>query len=454
MMGIQNIIDRFKQTLDQYRKDIRGVTAVAFALAIPIVVGTAGMAVDVSMAYMVKQRLGHALDSAALAAAAAASDGEDIQAKVETFLNINYPAEKIGAAYNLQVTEVGSDISVSANAYFETYFMRILGLDVFEVYEEAVVAREITGLEVVMVLDVTGSMSSNNNIAALRTAAGNFVDILFERTMYEDAVKIGMVPYTATVNVGPYGLGYDPDGNSYGEPFVNNPSNLVFDQGQKTQWWGCVNALDYPYDTMDSDSSTMWDMYRFTFIGSSNYYYRSNYQYYDSRYGPNYICNKSYIVPLTGDQEYLHENIDALYPDGYTHGNLGMVWGYRVISPEEPFTEGAPWDDGEWKKAVLMMTDGNNTMNSHYTAYGPYLWHSIGVSDLNERFAETCEAMKDRGITVYTVTFTSNLSSSTKNYYKNCATDESKYFDAPGQEDLVSAFETISRELSNIHLKE
>ncbi len=453
-MSIKTRIKRCQKLFDWYRKDVRGVTAVAFALAIPVVVGTAGMAVDVSMAYMVKQRLGHALDSAALAAAAAASDGVDIQAKVQTFFDINYPPDKIGAAYNLQVTENGSDIEVSADAYFDTYFMRFLGINTLNVHQEATVAREITGLEVVMVVDVTGSMATNNNIQALRTASTNFVDILFSRTMFEDAVKIGIVPYTATVNVGPYGLGYDPDGGVYDDPFVNNPDNLVFDQSQKTQWWGCVTAQDYPDDTIDSDSSWMWDMYRFTFIGSSNYYYRSNYEYYDRSYGPNYICNKSYIVPLTSNQDYLHESINDFYPDGYTHGNLGMVWGYRVISPEAPFTEGADWEDNDWKKAVLMMTDGNNTMNSHYTAYGPYRWHSIGVTDLNERFAETCEAMKEQGITIYTVTFTSSLNSTTKQYYKECATDESKYFDAPGQADLIKAFETISRELSNIHLKE
>ena len=93
-------------------------------------------------------------------------------------------------------------------------------------------------------------------------------------------------------------------------------------------------------------------------------------------------------------------------------------------------------------------------MHPNYSAYGPTDDHSISGNDINTKFAEVCESMKDEGIIIYTVTFTGSINSTTKDYYRECATDETKYYDAPGQSDLVEAFQSISRELSNLYLKQ
>ena len=53
----------FRSIIDFLRLT-HGALSVAFALAIPVVVGSAGFAVDLSMAHMVKQRLSHAIDAA------------------------------------------------------------------------------------------------------------------------------------------------------------------------------------------------------------------------------------------------------------------------------------------------------------------------------------------------------------------------------------------------------
>ena len=154
----------------------------------------------------------------------------------------------------------------------------------------------------------------------------------------------------------------------------------------------------------------------------------------------------------TSEQQVLLDAVNNMDAEGFTLGNYGMVWGWRVISPEEPFTEGSEYSDNLWKKAVLMMTDGVNTMNHAYTAYGRTDQHSVTPGDLNDRFAEICTAMKQQEIIIYTVTFYSGVDDATKNYYRQCATDETKYFDAPSQNDLIEVFEQISRELSNLHI--
>ena len=439
-----------------------GASAVIISLTMPAILGSMGMAIDTGQIYLAKKRLEHAIDAAALAAAGSSSltEAEVIQ-RVKDFIAANYTDNELGEIIDIVVTIGDDNLVVSASVSVNTIFLSILGINSAEASTDTKVVREVRGLEVMMVLDVTGSMSTNNNIAALRTAATNFVDILYDRSSDDDTIKIGMVPYSSAVNVGPYGIGLTPDGDTYGDPFVTAPNSdrymsdsddINFDQSNKYQWHGCILARDHPEDTEDSQADWTWEMYRSYFNDSNNRNNRNNADYYNSRYGANYQCNTAYVVPLTTDSTYLKNRISKLNAYGYTYGNLGMVWGYRLLSPNFPFQEGAPFEDLIWQKVAVMMTDGNNTMNSDYSAYGGTRTHDVSVTDLNRRFEETCTEMKKQGIQIYTVTFSSGVSETSKGYYERCASDVTKSFDAPSQDDLVETFEQISKELSNLYI--
>lgn len=424
-----------------------GALAVAFAMMAPVVVGAAGMGIDYARAYLVQQRLSHAIDAAALAAVAASSEKTQIEANVRKFFEANYPLDELGITFDPIVIIKGDDVEVTGRAKYQTSFLNVIGIHDVEVEAITQVRREIQGIEVALVLDVTGSMASNNNIGALRTAATNFVNILFNRAAAPELIKVGLVPYSTAVNVGPYGLGYNIDGSYYGDAFVNNPNDRTFDQIRKNQWHGCVEASSSPLDTQDHQGP--WDMYRFNCGGAwpCTYYYD---EYWNRN--PNTWCNKSHIIPLTSDRDLLLDNIDDFRAQGSTLGNLGMVWGYRVLSPEVPFEEASEWGTRAIRRAAVMMTDGQNFINSYYSAYGPSNQNNISVSDLNDKFIETCQEMKDKNITLYTITFASGVNETTKEFYKDCASSPDQYFDAPTQSDLVEVFETIGRELSNIHI--
>lgn len=485
-MKIKNKKIKNKQSFRHFLLSCSGAAAITFGLTIPVVVTSVGVSVDMAQSYLVKTRLSAAIDAAALAAAASASDDEgDIEDTVEKFLEANYPSGRIGTTTSINVSLLGSELTVNATAKLDTSFMKIFGYDYVNVDAETVVQREIRGLEVVLVLDNTGSMNTNNNIDTLKEASENFVDILFTRAADPEDIRVGMVPYSSSVNVGPYGFGIDYIDNDFGDPFIVPPNDdvyasyvngqtpytgnnygideddLEFNQGLKGEWHGCVLAEDYPLDTQDH--SGPWEMYRYDYNGSTNNWYTDNIyrnnpfttygDYYNSYYGPNLHCPRQSIVPLTSDQDDLSTAINNMNAEGFTLGNYGMVWGWRVISPEEPYSQGAEYDDEGWDKAVLMMTDGVNTMNHAYTAYGNTNDHNIDPDDLNDRFAEVCNAMKAEGILVYTVTFESGVDEDTKAFYEECASTPAQYYDAPSQADLVDAFEKISRELSNLYIK-
>ncbi len=417
--------------------------AAIFGLLIPVVITAAGMGVDLTKAYMVRDQLARALDASALAAASASSDEQGIKDKFHQFFDKNFDAQSMGVSQNIDIVVTDDLVTVRAEAVVPTSLMYVAGFKEVTVAAYTEVKREVRGIEVGLVLDVTGSMGSYGRIDTLKTAANNFIDILYEGAGDNpEGVKIAIIPYATTVNVGPYGLGKDPDGFAYGTPFVNDYQHLTFNQGSKYAWWGCVLAQPYPDDTEDADSTWRWDAY-----DASDYPRKYPYD-------KNYNCNKSYILPLSSNQDAMHAKINSLYANGYTLGNIGMVWGYRVLSPDEPFTEGAAWDDSDWKKIVIMMTDGNNTMTD-YTAYGSrYYDHNLGVWDLNNRMGEVCENMKQDGIIIYTVTFDQSINQTTKDIFEDCATDSSKYYDAPTQSELIEVFEKISRELANLHIQQ
>lgn len=446
-----------------YLRARAGTILIAFALMAPVVVSSAGMALDFAQAHLVRERLSHALDSAALAAAASGLEGAELQAKLEAFFNANYPPEKIGFTYNLHVSVDGDQVHVSAYADYTTFFLNVIGIDNITVFAETNVQREIRGLEVVLVLDNTGSMSNNNNIQALKEGSRSFINILFNAAAEPEDIKIGLVPYANAVRVGRYGLGLNPDGSTYadGQRFVNLPAGYTYttneNHSSSTQWFGCVIEHEsdgwnpnitsndpYPDDVND-DYRGLWDIYRYEQWNNSQRRYNVS-----SRPATN--CPRAMIVPMTSDRDKLLDAVDSMVPHGNTLGNIGMVWGYRMISPEFPFEEGSDWDNEYWRKAVILMTDGDNTRDSQYSAYWRARNNEVNVTDYNQRMVETCQALKDRGVRVYTVTFTSGISQNTKNFYRNCATDSTYYYDAPSQEELKRAFRSISSELANLHI--
>lgn len=520
MVGIVNYI---REVCQAYRRNNIGAVAVVFGMMVPVLVGAVGVSVDIAQSYLVKQRLAHALDAAALAAAAMASTDEvQIQEAVEQFVEMNYPEAKIGATYDIDASLNGTELTVTASARLDTSFMRIFGYDYVTVSTKTVVQREVRGLEVVLVLDNTGSMSTNDNIGALKTASENFVNILFERAGDPEDVRIGLVPYSNSVRIGRYGIGLMPDGvTPYGDgtPFVTLPPGVSYSNTYTgTGWYGCVvehmdnsyyqstathqsntkghlwrygsgwrghgwdpaNANNDPYpQDINDDYAGPWDIYYYGKIISNNQKCsdysglsnarcssctststsgRCNQTYcYCWASQPNQQCPYAAILPMTSDQDALIDRIDDMEPQGNTAGNVGMMWGWRLISPEEPFTEGAEWDSDYWDKAIIMMTDGANTIDSGttgYSYYGPGSHNNMTVTKMNNRFAEICDALKEKDVLIYTVTFYSNIDDDTKDYYRECATDETKYFDAPSQEDLINVFEKISRELSNLHIKQ
>jgi hypothetical protein len=158
---------------------------------------------------------------------------------------------------------------------------------------------------------------------------------------------------------------------------------------------------------------------------------------------------------------------------GGTMANIGLVWGWRALSPDwrglwryadaGPISADLPLDHDEryMSKVIVLMTDGDNQWyKNDYTAYRYPDDGMLAGTSVDDRMLEACELLKQDGIVVYTITFGSGVNSSTSDLYRQCASDPDqnvyfpgrKYFDAPTGADLRAAFGAIGGQLTELRL--
>lgn len=190
--------------------------------------------------------------------------------------------------------------------------------------------------------------------------------------------------------------------------------------------------------------------------------------------GPNWDCPTNALLPLTNTKSSITAAIDAMYPQGYTNIHQGAIWGFHMLAPTEPLTEAEPYTSGTYK-VMIVMTDGENTVQGYkswlpinksdgYLAYGypdngrifssaypnPSSDGQV-TSAMNSRTVETCTNAKAKGITVYTIGLNSPNATTTQ-MLKDCASGESNAYFPTASSELISVFEEIASQLSNLRL--
>ncbi len=257
-----------------FKSDTSGIVLVLVAFLIVPFMILLGMAVDVGRLLVVKNRLISAVDAAAidLAKNPSLTNATGETNLVNAFVNADFPSRS-GITFS-QPTIVRSNnnmnVDVTVAATINTAFAQVVGVDTLTttVHSQAVVAQN--HIEVVLVLDNTGSMNSmygsTTGIAGLQTAATTLVNTLFANDPTQQYVKIGVVPFTDTVNVGAQyaTAAWIDNSNAAGSMSQENiavptgtglitfASNLAAAAKQSSwAWGGCVRQRTEPYDVED-----------------------------------------------------------------------------------------------------------------------------------------------------------------------------------------------------------
>ncbi|WP_018148934.1 pilus assembly protein [Henriciella marina] len=205
--------------------------------------------------------------------------------------------------------------------------------------------------------------------------------------------------------------------------------------------------------------------------GRGNVDLKRTYRFYSdvtTPIGPGFNCSTRPIVPLTRNASLIKSEIDQLHAEGSTNLTEGVAWGWRTLSPERPFTGGAPYDDRGVDKVLVVLSDGNNHISargdmrgSDYSAYGYAANGRLNVAErpsqdeiwteMDERTVEACTNAKRAGIIVYAVRLELKDERS-DGVLSACASSPDKYLDVPEASELDEAFSLIADDVLQLYL--
>ncbi len=454
----------FKTRIVNLISDRRAAVLPIFGVMVIMVVLIAGIAVDVSRSVNAREKLSYALDAAALAVATDLSTAEMSDAEIMDALTASFKANLSGAEFlddaiknlSFEVDSENGMITVASSAMLDNYFIDIggymkesLGPSTFSFGTSSQVSYSRYNVELAMVVDVTGSMSSEMD--TLRTAADSVVNILIPAgtDAADSKVRISLVPYSQGVNLGGYANTVTNGGSSY--------KNCVNEREGDKKFTDAI----YDYDGSTSEF----------FHGTPEYYVRDSGGFERWSTGSD-KCPGNELLPLTSTRSTLVTAISDLNDGGGTGGQTGIAWGWYTLSPNWASlwpSSSAPEDYGkdDILKYALIMTDGD--FNAEYSRedrttctysgcktddYWVERFHANSrYSDPPaERAKELCDAMKSKGIKIYAVYFDTGGSSFGDDLMKYCASGSSYYYEATSSESLITAFSNIAKKIQSIYL--
>lgn len=438
----------------RFRRDQHGNVLMMFGLALVPLMGVVGVAIDYSRASNARQALNAAIDSAALMAARDAQKLTDAQvkARVDDWIKDNLPAsvksEFTGAV--VTVDRTARTVKIVAQAEVPTTVARVLGPTQLPVSSTSQSTWGTNKIELALVLDNTGSMSSSGKMTALKQASKDLIKIMKDAALDADQIKISIVPFNTQVRIDRglkdeswirYGMTRsvtmtcDKNGNNCKTPGGVAESDSTISgcktskQGVRTcnealtkavwaQSHGCIADRDQNYDVTDAGS-----------------YAASNQQY------PATWCSQTSLAeikPLTSNWTALNAHVDTMTPVGNTNVTIGAVWGWATLSTVAPFTEAKPSTEPQLKKYMILLTDGDNTQN-RFTTNG---------ADIDARTTLACTGVKNAGISLYTI----RVIDGDANLLKSCASKPEMYYDVKNASELSPIFKAIASEISAVRL--
>ena len=201
--------------LARLRRNERGnVLAIVGAALVPLTI-MIGSGIDLSRAYMAKAKMQSACDAASLAARRVMKDDqltEAVRATGLEFFFFNYPQGLYGASrFNPAVSKPEAGvIRIAADAKIPTVVMQMFGFSTLPVAVSCDASLNFVNTDIVLVLDVTGSMNDRvdgtRKIEALQDAVMALYDELapIQAQLASQGLRLryGVVPYSSTVNVG------------------------------------------------------------------------------------------------------------------------------------------------------------------------------------------------------------------------------------------------------------
>jgi Flp pilus assembly protein TadG len=404
--------ERFRTALSRFRQEERGAMAIFMVMIFFLMLVFGGIAVDVMRFETRRVTLQQTMDRAALAAASLTQtkDGKVIAEDWFDKAGLNDENMLMVDFSDPVVKDINFDdfrsTTVDATVRSNNFFMHWLGVDYLEGPARSEAGQGVSKIEVMMVLDISGSMGelaaagdTKTKIEALRESAEYFVTVVKEADV-KNQVSIGIVPYNGQVNV-PANL----------RAQFTSVTNLSHWGGSANQGVPNINCLEIPTSTYNTTGLSTTTSMRMAAVADTakvvvadvrqdmptdlGYLPAANYT--PSTNPLDRICNTIPDDPGTAHNEATANHvmlptktaadvitrIQNLAAGGYTSIAIGMRWGTALIDETarpiytaigDPSVAGRPdnnispvnaSNEERTRKIIILMTDGEHVATNH-----------------------------------------------------------------------------------------
>jgi Flp pilus assembly protein TadG len=425
----------YKRRFKGFLGNREGGVAPMLALAALPLIGSVGAAVDYSRVASARTAMQSVLDATALDLSKNASTitAEDLAQKANDFFNAQFVRPE---AYNVKLTPVLSQpeqgsfkLTITGSGTVDLVFAKLLGQSKIDFSASAEARWGMKKLNLALVLDNTGSMSTSGKMTNLKAASHKLLDVLEKAAKTPGDIKIAIVPFATDVNAGTANanaswidwtdweaINGECSQSSKKDKASCLAAGKIWTPDPRSTWNGCVYDRDQNNDVANTASVA----------GAPATLFRAHQA--DA-------CPTS-MIPLSTSWPALHSKIDAMTPTGKTNVTIGLAWGFQVLSPNAPFNAPAPAPDLD--KVIIILTDGENTENR---------W-TENTSSIDSRTQKVCDNIKAANIKLYTVRVINGNAA----LLQGCATKPSMYYDVQQADQLVTVFNSIAQNLANLRI--
>jgi Flp pilus assembly protein TadG len=423
-------LQKWSKKLRKFQKNEDGTIIVLFGLTIIMLFMVAGCGLDFARGRHAATKAGAAIDGATLAAAKAMREDpnlSDAQLLIvaQQYFDANIVRAGVGGtswgpvAFAPAPNRNTGTVQANVAGTVATYFYRIAGprYQQLPVTKSSAVTFNLVDVEIGLVLDVTGSMNANNKLNDMKDAVKLLADILLP-TSGPKNVKIGLAPYSAAANLGPY---------------------ASIASGGKSKDGCVVERLSAVNRYTDAAPTAGVFAVKGELLTNTL----------------PYVCPPSKLAPMTDDHDTIVNTVNSYAAGGCTAGHIGITWGWNLISPNWSSVwpkAPAPYNDGKTVKAVIVMTDGSfNTAFVNGGANCPKKGDPLAAAEANKM----CDAIKAQGVQIYTIGLRLNGEDDpafAKGTLAACASSVKHALLAENGDELKNAFKEIAVQLNNIRL--
>ncbi|HEV2630605.1 MAG TPA: TadE/TadG family type IV pilus assembly protein [Pseudolabrys sp.] len=156
------------------------------------------------------------------------------------------------------------------------------------------------------------------------------------------------------------------------------------------------------------------------------------------------------MTGLSYDWTSMKSLVTNMQPNGSTNQPIGLMMGWLSLAGGGPFTVPPTDSNYQYSNIIILLSDGLNTQDRWY-GNGSATSTSVDYRMVDPSGNGTCANIKAAGITIYTIQVNTG-GDPTSTLLKNCASDTSKFFLLTSASQIVTTFQQIGTNLTQLRV--